>query len=87
MQHLNHDLTEYIQAHIDDIVEETNPTRRHNYVTQSPQILQDLTLETKKWVAEKTPYAIFSHRWLDTGELNFQDISKFKTLRVPGFQM
>ena len=86
-QHLDHDITEYIQAHIDGIVKEKDPTRRHNYVTQSPQILQDLTLETKTWIAEKTPYAIFSHRWLDMGELTFQDISKFNSLRVPGFRM
>ena len=66
---------------------EKDPTLRHNYVTQSPQVLQDLTVETKTWIAEKTQYAIFSHRWLDMGELTFQDISKFKTLSVPGFRM
>ena len=86
-QYLDRAVTEYIQAHIDNMVKEKDPTRRHNYVTQSPQILQDLTVETKKWVAAKTAYAIFSHRWLDTGELTFQDISKFKSLRVPGFRM
>ena len=68
-------------------MEEKDLDRRHNYATQSPQVLQDLTVKTKTWIAEKTAYAIFSHRWLDMGELTFQDISKFNTLSVPGFQM
>ena len=86
-QYLDHDITGYIQAHIDGIMKEKDLTRLRNYVTQSPYILQDLTVETKTWIAEKTAYAIFSHRWLDMGELTFQDISKFKTLSVPGFRM
>ena len=60
-QCLDHDITEYIQAHIDGMVEERDPSRRHDYATQSPQVLQDLTVETRKWVTEKTAYAIFSH--------------------------
>ena len=86
-QYLHHDITEYIQAHIDGIMKENDLTRRHNYLTQSPQVLQDLTVETRTWIAEKTEYAIFSHRWLDMGELTFQDISKFHTLSVLGFRM
>ena len=84
-QYLNHDITEYIQAHILGILNEKDPARRYSYLAQSPQVLQDLTVETKTWIAEKTAYAIFSHRWLDTGELIFQDISKFKSLSVHGF--
>ena len=86
-QHLNHDITEYIQAHIDGIIKEKDPARVHSYLTHSPQVLQDLTVKTKTWIAEKTAYAIFSHRWLDVGELAFQDISKFNSLSVPGFRM
>ena len=85
-QYINHDITEYIQAHVDGIMKEKDPARRHSYLTQSPQVLQDLTVETKTWIAEKTAYAIFSHRWLNMGELTFQDISKFNSLSVPGFQ-
>ena len=69
------------------MMKEKDPGRRHSYLTQSPQVLQDLTVETTTWIAQMTGYAIFSHRWLDMGELTFQDISKFKTLSVPGFQM
>ena len=86
-QYLDHDITEYIQALTDSIVKEKNLTLRRNYVTRSPQVLQDLTVKTEKWITEKTAYAIFSHRWLDMGELTFQDISKFKSLSVPGFRM
>ena len=86
-QYLNHDIAEYIQAHIDGIMKEKDPARRHSYLNQSPQVLQDLIVGTKTWIAEKTPYAIFSHRWLDLGELTFQDISKFKSLSVHGFRM
>ena len=68
-------------------MKEKNPVRRHSYFAQSPQVLQDLNIATKTWIAEKTAYAIFSHRWLDMGELTFQDISKFKTFSVPGFPM
>ena len=86
-QYLDRNITEYIQAHIDGIMNEKDLTRRQNYVTQSPQVLQDLTVETTTWIAEQTAYAIFSYRWLDMGELTFQDILKFKTLSVPGFRM
>ena len=86
-RYLDHDTTEYIRARIDAMMKEKDSTRCHNYLTQSPQVLQDLTTATKKWIAEKTEYAILSHRWLDMGELTFQDISKFKTLSVPGFRM
>ena len=61
MQYLNHDIAEYIQAHIDGIMKEKDPARRHSYLTQNPQVLQDLTVETKTWIEEKTGYAIFSH--------------------------
>ena len=87
MQYLNHDIAEYIQAHIDGIMKEKDPAHRHSYLTQNPQVLQDLTVETKTWIEEKTGYAIFSHRWLDMGELTFRNISKFTSLSVPGFQM
>ena len=86
-EHLDNDITEYIQARIDGIMKETDLTCLHNYLAQSPQVVEDLTVETRTWIAEKTGYAIFSHRWLDMGELTFQDISKFKTLSVPGFRM
>ena len=85
-QYLNHDIEQYIQAYIDGIMKDKDPVRRHNCVTHSPQVIQDLTVKTKTWIAGKTAYAIFSHRWLDMGELTFQDISKFKSLSVPGFQ-
>ena len=85
-QHLNHDITEYIQAHIRGIIKDTDPARRRSDLSQSPQVLQDVTVETETWIAEKTAYAIFSHRWLDTGELTFQDISKFNSLSVHGFR-
>ena len=86
-QYLNHEIAEYIQAHIDGIMKDKDPGLLHRYLTQSPQVLQDLTVETKTWIAQKTAYAIFSHRWLDMGELTFQDISKFESLSVPGFRM
>ena len=69
------------------MMQEKDPARRHSYLTQRRQVLQDLTVETKTWIAEKTGYAIFSHRWLDMGELTFQDISKFNSLSVPEFRM
>ena len=82
---LSHDITEYIQAHEDSIMNlDKNPTL---YLTESSQVLQDLAIETKTWIAQKTAYAIFSHRWLDMGELTFQDISKFESLSVHGFRM
>ena len=86
-QYLYHDVAEYIQAHMDGIIKDMDPDRRYSYVTQGSQVLQDLTVKTKTWITEKTAYAIFSHRWLDMGELTFQDISKFKSLSVPGFRM
>ena len=88
-QYLNHDITEYIQAHTNDIMTlaEEDPARFRSYLTQSPQVLQDLTVKTKAWIAEKTGYAIFSHRWFDMGKLTFQDVSKFKSLSVLGFQI
>ena len=82
-QYLAHDIAEYIQAHIDGLMKE----RDHStYRRSSQEILRDLTVETKTWIAEKTAYAIFSHRWLDMGELNFQDVLKFKSLSVHGFR-
>ena len=71
---------------MDGIIKDMDPDRRYSYVTQGSQVLQDLTVKTKTWITEKTAYAIFSHRWLDMGELTFQDISKFKSLSVHGFQ-
>ena len=82
-QYLDHDVTEYIEAHIDGMMK----IHRYDYLAQSPRVLQDLTVKTKTWIAEKTAYAIFSHRWLNIGELTFQDILKFNTLSVPGFRM
>ena len=58
-QYLNHDITEYIQTHVDGIVQD--PACRHNYLTQTSQVLQDLGDETNTWIVEKTGYAIFSH--------------------------
>ena len=86
-QYLNHNIIRYIQSCVDDIMKETDLTHLCNYVTQSPSVLRDLTVETKTWIAGKTAYAILSHQWLDMGELTFQDISTFKTLSVPGFWM
>ena len=85
-QYLNQDITKYIHAYIDGMMQAKDLARRHSYLTLSAQVLQDLTVQTKTWIAEKTRYAIFSHRWLDMGELTFQDISKFKSLTVHGFQ-
>jgi hypothetical protein len=39
-----------------------------------------------KTIKEKTAYAIFSHRWLDKGELTFQDLLKLESINVVGFR-
>ncbi|KAF8961969.1 hypothetical protein BDZ97DRAFT_1166094 [Flammula alnicola] len=74
-QHFKSDIAQYIN---DFVKQGRDPSE--------PQVLRDLTTHTKEWVTEQTAYAIFSHRWLDEGELTFQDISKFKKLSKRGFQ-
>ena len=39
----------------------------------------------KQMVKHETRYAIFSHRWLDDGELTFQDLSKLQSISAAGF--
>ena len=46
---------------MDGIMKEKDSTHCHNYLTQNPQVLQDLTIETRTWISEKTAYAILSH--------------------------
>ena len=62
-QYLDHDITEYIWALTDGMMKEKDLTCCHYYLTQNPQVLQNLTVETKTWIAEKTAYAIFSYFW------------------------
>ena len=38
-QYLNHDIAEYIQAHICSIMKEKNPADPHSHLIQSPQAL------------------------------------------------
>jgi hypothetical protein len=39
----------------------------------------------KQMVTDATSYAILSHRWLETGELTFQDLSKLNSISAAGF--
>ncbi|KAF8961976.1 hypothetical protein BDZ97DRAFT_1166513 [Flammula alnicola] len=73
--HFKSDIAQYIH----DCVEQDGDP-------EEPQVLRDLTVHTKEWITEQTAYAIFSHRWLDEGELTFQDVSKFEKLSKRGFQ-
>ena len=41
----------------------------------------------KQMVKDETAYAIFSHRWLDEGELTFQDLSKLESINVAGLSL
>jgi hypothetical protein len=46
---------------------------------------QALEESIQQMVKNQTAYAILSHRWLEKGELTFQDLSKLKSINADGF--
>ena len=71
-------VTQHLLPTIDEMVNAYLAKSHCSTIQQEEYILQ--------MVKEKTAYAIFSHRWLDKGELTFQDLSKLGSISVAGFR-